>query len=87
MHVPMAASVSLTGKLWRSIISTRTDVLVALAQDPVAELFTLQGGAPTAFVPASNAAGSADPFGFAEFSDSNAPPAAAAPPVRMLATL
>ena len=53
-------------------------------QDPVAELFTLQGGAPSAPAPASNAAAEADPFGFAEFSDSTATPAAAAaPPVRI----
>ena len=54
-----------------------------MTQDPVAELFTLQGGAPSAPAPAANAAAEADPFGFAEFSDSTAPPVAAAAPVRI----
>jgi hypothetical protein len=53
-----------------------------MQQDPVAELFTLQGGAP-APAPAASAA-AADPFGFADFSDSTTAPSSSVLAVRSI---
>ena len=64
-------------------LPSRHMVMVTLSrctQDPVAELFTLQGGAP-ALPPAASAA-AADPFGFADFSHSTAAPSSSVLAVR-----